>query len=148
MNAEVGGWFFFITLLSHLDVVTDFEFSTSFVPLTVHFIMWDLTDECSTLLLHHLHILQFLDYFDFSGCRETIWGVTVPLIIVTDWFVHLMTRVMFTMNTELGRGVIISAATHVSACIVRGASADDQSALSAQGMDADVFPGFQFHVIL
>lgn len=52
------------------------------------------------------------------------------------------------MNGEPRRGVIVSSATHVSACIFRGAFADEQSALSAQGMDAKVFPWFQFHITL
>lgn len=57
-----------LTLLSHLDVVTDFEFGVTFEPLAVHFIVRDLTEERSALLLHHLHVLKLLHYFNVSGC--------------------------------------------------------------------------------
>lgn len=56
--------------------------------------------------------------------------------------------VIFTMNSELGRGVIISSATDVGSCIFRGAFADYQRALSPQGMDAKVLPWFQLHITL
>lgn len=59
-----------------------------------------------------------------------------------------MICLIITMNSEFGRGVIISGAADVNACICRGAFVEDQSTLSAQGMDAKVLPWFQFHIIL
>lgn len=63
--------------------------------------------------------------------------------MVFDGFVSVPT-----MNCELGSGVVVSSATDVGACISRSTFVDNQGALSAQGMDAKILPGLQFHIIL